>query len=114
MNRVLREIDLQNRLTEIDAEIDQLRLTLEDRESEKAKIAVVIEAMAAYGAPSGATNGITEHSAPAPASAKPSNGEIVRPEGIPTTRQMILTVVREANLNGKGPTQNEVVEGIRR
>jgi hypothetical protein len=39
---------------------------------------------------------------------------LVRPEGIPSTRNMILWVVRDFNIAGEAPTTMEIVEGIRK
>jgi hypothetical protein len=117
MIRVLREPELFSRLASLEAKIADLRAKLAQYEAEKAKVELVIDAIRSFGSPM-SEQGLDlpeqmPDRSPKVEAASKTEAHLVKPTGIPTTREMILSVVLEVNRTGAGPTTKEVIDSIR-
>lgn len=126
MDKVLRESDVLKWMADLNRVIENLRSQIADREAERAKAQMVLEVMGSRGAnedvaaesekvvpnlPSTVNGGHSNSSPIADVESRRKASD--RPMGIPTSRQMILTVVREANRHGEGLTLSEIFDAIR-
>ncbi|MCI0598685.1 MAG: hypothetical protein L0Y60_04060 [Beijerinckiaceae bacterium] len=109
MERILSESALLERESTIDARVAILREEIASLTEEKSKIQAAKELFSVFNI-TNENNELSEREHP---SEQVTDG-LIRPEGIPSTRDMIIWVVRDFNASDKAPTTMQIVESIRK